>query len=434
MDSVMTNPDTLCEILARMPFADHAALACVSSGWGSLIATNVPTTRIAAGYKEAVLIEFHAEDCDSDTESEDEDEDSESEDEEDDDGKMVSTVTMVSQTSGLAKTLPPLPDARVDFATCNLEGRLYVIGGRNGMFKPLTFVHAYDHMSNTWATCAPLKIARTGASCTAVDGKIVVAGGWSGAGHLRSAEMYDPVSDAWTSIASMTDARAWAMAECVDGKVVVAGGVSVREAEQDENMPVDLEQEQEQEQELDDAAPVADEQEGGHEQEHEDDAEGEGDNGEEEDEPAAPAVSANISVVNTSVEIYDVATNRWSMGVELPHAISQAASFVSSEGTLVTLGGKVDGKPSSVASCFDHSANAWTDSAELPVAVAGAQAIRLGPNRVALVGGTRGSEGCDAANHDQVATMDDGMMSWSAAPWGRLVGSGENTTCAAIWV
>ena len=130
----MTHPDALCEIFARVPFVDQAALACVSPTWASLVASHVPTTRAESEYCEAVLIEFHAEDYESDSDESDSDSDEDS-DEEDDDGKMTSTVTMVSQSSGLAKALPPLPDARVDFGTCNLEGRLYVIGGRNAMFK-----------------------------------------------------------------------------------------------------------------------------------------------------------------------------------------------------------------------------------------------------------------------------------------------------------
>ena len=98
-------------------------------------------------------------------------------------------------------------------------------------------MHAYDPVANTWTTCAPLSVARTGASCVAVDGKIVVAGGWSGAGHLRSAEMYDPATDSWSNIASMEHTRAWAMAECVDGKVVVAARPQKRKAGLDGRYP-----------------------------------------------------------------------------------------------------------------------------------------------------------------------------------------------------
>ena len=296
-------------------------------------------------------------------------------------------------------------------------------------------MHAYDPVANTWTTCAPLSVARTGASCVAVDGKIVVAGGWSGAGHLRSAETYDPATDSWSNIASMEHTRAWAMAECVDGKVVVAGGVSVREAEQDENMPIEVEEEEveeeeeEEEEERAEAITVVEQEQeaeqGQVEQEDEDEVEDEED---EEDEPTTPAVSASISVVNTSVEIYDPTTNRWTAGVDLVRATSQAASFVSNEGALVTLGGKVDGNPSRAASQFDRATNAWTDMAELPVSVAGATAIKLGPNRWGVVGGTGEATDCG-----QMITMKNGEVSWSPAPWGRTVGSGENTTCAAIW-
>ena len=291
-------------------------------------------------------------------------------------------------------------------------------------------MHAYDLTTGTWMVCAPLGAARTGASVVAVGGKIVVAGGWSGAGHLRSAEVYDPSADAWTVAASMERTRAWASASCVGGKVVVAGGVSVREAEEGENAPDEEEEEEEEEAEPALAAPTGDGE-----------ATAEAVEGEEEEEgdefpaAAAPVTSGNISIVEASVEVYDLATNLWtcSPADELMHACSSAASVVDDDGALFVLGGKVEGGPSCAATRFDRAEGAWTAVADLPMAVESATAVRLGPNRVALVGGKRAQDAKDA-DRDLLATIEGSDVTWAPAPWGRAVGMGENGACAAVWV
>jgi len=299
-------------------------------------------------------------------------------------------------------------------------------------------VHAYDLTTGAWTACAPLGAARTGASVVAVGGKIVVAGGWSGAGHLRSAEVYDPSADAWTVAASMERTRAWASASCVGGKVVVAGGVSVREAEEGENAPAE-EEEEEEEAEPALAAPTGDGEAttavAATAEVVEEEEEAEEEEGDEFPAAAAPVTSGNISIVEASVEVYDLATNSWtcSPADELLHACSSAASVVDDDGALFVLGGKVEGGPSCAATRFDRAAGAWTAVADLPMAVESATAVRLGPNRVALVGGKRAQDAKDA-DRDLLATIEGSDVTWAPAPWGRAVGMGENGACAAVWV
>ena len=105
---------------------------------------------------------------------------------------------------------------------------------------------------------------------------------------------------------------------------------------------------------------------------------------------------------------------------------------MSDDGALFVVGGKVDGGPSRAGARFDRAAGTWSAVESMPVAVEGGMAVRLGPNRVALVGGTRNEAA--GTKHDLLATTKDSKLSWSVAPWARAIGTGENGACAAVWV
>ena len=58
------------------------------------------------------------------------------------------------------------------------------------------------------------------------NGKVLVAGGYNGSGHLlSSAELYDPASGTWSATGSLNTAREFHTATLLpNGKVLVAGG------------------------------------------------------------------------------------------------------------------------------------------------------------------------------------------------------------------
>ncbi|HXV48654.1 MAG TPA: kelch repeat-containing protein, partial [Candidatus Binatia bacterium] len=64
-----------------------------------------------------------------------------------------------------------------------------------------------------------------------MDGRVLVAGGYTGSGDTASAEIYDPTSNSWTpasgagSVPSMSTARSYHRATLlIDGGVLVTGG------------------------------------------------------------------------------------------------------------------------------------------------------------------------------------------------------------------
>ncbi len=66
--------------------------------------------------------------------------------------------------------------------------------------------------------------ARWGAAGSVMDGKLYVAGGWTGYTPAPSLELYDPVANTWAARADMPTARGGAGAGVVNGVLYVLGG------------------------------------------------------------------------------------------------------------------------------------------------------------------------------------------------------------------
>jgi PKD repeat protein/RNA polymerase subunit RPABC4/transcription elongation factor Spt4 len=103
-------------------------------------------------------------------------------------------------------------------------GLIYVIGGYAGGAS-YTTVEAYDPITNTWVTKAPLPVAIRGACGTmGVDGKIYVFGGLQ---SISTTQIYDPATDTW-SLGTNMPTNQWAAgaAAAPNGLIYVIGGES----------------------------------------------------------------------------------------------------------------------------------------------------------------------------------------------------------------
>ena len=108
-------------------------------------------------------------------------------------------------------TLAPMPSVRSYPAVAVANGRIYVMGGafRGSPTIPtvwLDVVEEYDPSTNTWATRTPMPTPRMGHGAVTHDGRVYVIGGWNGV-LLNTCEEYNPLSDTWTTKASMPTAR-----------------------------------------------------------------------------------------------------------------------------------------------------------------------------------------------------------------------------------
>ena len=154
----------------------------------------------------------------------------------DDDVNALDAALILQFAAGLFESLAPgswsdgepLPTARTEVASAQLDGVIYVIGGFDGTGANTDVVEAYDTETGEWSTKAPLPVALDHAAAAAFEGKVYVIGGYTSlaAGEISSAVYeYDPSEDEWTARAEMPLPRAAAAAVELHGVIYVFGGV-----------------------------------------------------------------------------------------------------------------------------------------------------------------------------------------------------------------
>jgi hypothetical protein len=177
-------------------------------------------------------------------------------------------------------------------------GKHYAIGGRNG---PNANNEEFDPVTRTWATRAPMSVARGGLGLASWGDKIYAIGGRTGSAFgsgtiLNLNEVYDPVTDTWTTLAPLPMAVSDSYATVAySGKVYVFGGA---------------------------ADPFA--------------------------------------VIN-AVQIYDIASNSWSAGAAMPTA--RAAAMAGVIGNQIAVFGGFDPATDSnlaVTELYNPMANTWS--------------------------------------------------------------------------
>lgn len=111
-------------------------------------------------------------------------------------------------------TLPVLPSNirhLAHFGVVSTARKLFVLGGGSDAVDPLTGdqdgsfatdeVWSYDFVNQQWSLCASMIMPRAMFACCVLDGKIVVAGGFTSCRKsISKAEIYDPEKNVWVSI------------------------------------------------------------------------------------------------------------------------------------------------------------------------------------------------------------------------------------------
>ncbi|KAK1267543.1 F-box/kelch-repeat protein SKIP30 [Acorus gramineus] len=111
-------------------------------------------------------------------------------------------------------TLPVLPSQirhLARFGVISVHGKLFVLGGGSDGVDPSTGDHdgifatnevwAYDPLLRLWSRRAPMLVPRAMFACCALDGKIIVAGGFTNCRKsISKSEIYDPLRDVWDTL------------------------------------------------------------------------------------------------------------------------------------------------------------------------------------------------------------------------------------------
>lgn len=116
--------------------------------------------------------------------------------------------------------------------SCVVDGKLYVIGGNDGL-STLTTMDMYDPNTGEWTSKSPMSTDRGLTACAAIDDKIYVMGGMRVVGSayyyegFSTAEVYDTKTDTWTTLADMPTKRWGLSSTSFKGKIYVFGGRSL---------------------------------------------------------------------------------------------------------------------------------------------------------------------------------------------------------------
>jgi kelch-like protein 10 len=113
---------------------------------------------------------------------------------------------------------------RVKHCVAVLGDVLYVMGGSVSNNSKLKSAERYDPKTLRWSTIADMNVEHSGASATALNGKVYIVGGSSDHGTLRSAEVYDPLTNQWTLISDMRIGRESFSCIAFHGCVYAIGG------------------------------------------------------------------------------------------------------------------------------------------------------------------------------------------------------------------
>lgn len=125
------------------------------------------------------------------------------------DGEVLSSMHLLSLTTGEWSELPPMNYVRDELAvTIGPDGKIYAIGGYGGPESTvLKSVERFNLQTYEWEVVAELNQPRRALAAVALPDGVYAIGGHSGSEYLASMERYDEAQDRWVPCAQMNSAR-----------------------------------------------------------------------------------------------------------------------------------------------------------------------------------------------------------------------------------
>ena len=135
----------------------------------------------------------------------------------------------------LSSWLPkqPMPSYRDSFATATYQNRIYCIGGRSN--GPSAVNEVYNPISDSWESKQAMPTPRHGLDANVVNGKIYLIGGlvpdnrWPNVNvdvyttyqFTNVTEVYDPSTDTWATKAPIPKAASYYSSAVIDNKIYI---------------------------------------------------------------------------------------------------------------------------------------------------------------------------------------------------------------------
>ena len=147
-------------------------------------------------------------------------------------GLFPATALVYDTSTGIWDTIPLYNNIlRNCHNSCVVNGKLYVVGGNNGI-KTVSTMEILDPITNQWTSLDSMPTDRGLAACAVVNDTIYVIGGIRGYLNaldytgLKTVESYDITTGQWNSKAEMPTKRWGHSAVAYNGKIYVFGGRS----------------------------------------------------------------------------------------------------------------------------------------------------------------------------------------------------------------
>jgi N-acetylneuraminic acid mutarotase len=341
-------------------------------------------------------------------------------------------------------TLASIPNGRNHLAGAVLAGKIYAIGGQHGLNEASgqqSEVDVYDAATNSWSQSASLPAGRghINSSTFVSENRIFVLGGsvQGGSNGFPSADAlaYDPQTNTWSKLPSLPGARKSPIADIFNGKIVIttgnsnAGGGVTATANTWSGSLTNI-------WELGSAVPVSLGEVSAGVIGNTLYVVGQGNSatlaynlstntwqgtGAHAARPfvgnheGAEVINGKLYLIGglTSgqgmVQIYDPASNTWSLGANMPYAGGSVATSVIG-GQIYAAGGIVNGATVNQAARYDPVANTWTAIASMPMGVNHAAAATDG--RKLYVFGGRGGGNVPSNGFNYVQIYDPATDTW----------------------
>ncbi|MGH8567672.1 MAG: Kelch repeat-containing protein [Gammaproteobacteria bacterium] len=238
-------------------------------------------------------------------------------------GRTVATVEVYDPASGLWAAGPDLLAPRHHIVAVTAGDALYALGGYTGSsFEPHAEVYALDARTTSWRPVAPLLAARGAMAAAALDGKLYLVGGVGPEGLANELYVYDTVADHWEERRPAPTRRDHLAAAALHGRLYLGGG---REQ----------------------------------------------------------SLSKNLA----TLEVYDPTADTWNVGTNMPTARGGVAG-AAFDGLFVIVGGERPGATHAEVEAFDPKSGRWLSLPPLPTARHGLAATVVGNVLYVIGGGT----------------------------------------------
>ena len=284
-------------------------------------------------------------------------------------------------------------------ATVLTDGRVVVIGGANTEVGIVAAVEIYDPASGSWSSAGDIPTVRAGHTATLLhDGRVVVVGGVGVDGYspVTQAALLDPQTGVWSSAGVVLTPRTGHTATLLrDGRVLIVGEDNVYEPYAELFDPATGE--------WSPTGPSA-----GPRFRHSATLTSDGRVLVTGGEP-----SGQESGLIDLVEIFDPATDSWSLAGNLQVARSRHSASLLGDGRIVVLGGASEtvagpGGALAAGEAFDPETGEWTAITPACSGRFGHSAILLDDGRLVLLGGQS-----DALVTTSVESYDPETDRWS---------------------